>query len=149
MSTDLTKMSPVTFYSGSPRKICVNRTAIMHNLKHNTDYPTLMVINYEGTMHEFHAIKCENATVTFIFDANSDIKVCGVTNDKIVGYTSKDAAYKSFLNTNFSEHVSLRKRIWNQVSWFADKTLRGLGYVPIVACMIPERFILPPQKTSC
>ena len=47
------------------QQVIVNRKAVDYNLKHNTKYPTFIVIDTNGTWHEYHQVELRGAMMDF------------------------------------------------------------------------------------
>ena len=132
---NLNEMTKYVF-SSCMRKICVNRSAIEYNLKHGTNYPTILVLqdNFGQTIQEFHVVKVTNGVLSF--DPNAEIKVCIESNSSLTAY--RDNTCPTFLNaTNLKEDPQK----FSFLVLAKTKFLRTLGYVPVVSCFIPKKYI--------
>lgn len=124
------------FPAGQKRFVCVNRKAILHNLEHKTNFPTMIVVS-GGLWWEFHEVEQQGRVS---FDTSRDdlpAKVFIETIHKISGYRNVDTKDQSFLHLPIQPpRMKLGERI-----------LRFLGYaapIPVVSCfmshVVPEKY---------
>lgn len=117
--------TPTLFRPGQVRYVCVNRKAIMHNLKHGTNYPTAIVVDNDD-LFEFHTVR---TTGDLSFDrSRTDLPatVFIKTRDEIVGYKQHHSE-QSFLNLQFRNGF-----FTNLVRSFYS----FMGYVPVANCLV-------------
>ena len=112
------------FPAGTTRFVCVNRQAIVANLKHNHSFPTTIVVE-NGKCHEFHEVKVSGSLK---FDpARQDLpaKVFIETADEVIGVTDP-AQEPTYLNY---KPVPILKRLGRKIK-------ERLLYVPVVSCLV-------------
>jgi hypothetical protein len=83
-------MKRVMFPKGKKRFVHVNRHAIVDNMK-GGNFPTVMVVDHDGTRHEFHAALFGGGILKFGDEPSVEAKVYIVTTSKIVGFIDPDA----------------------------------------------------------
>lgn len=118
------------FPAGFRRYVHVNRHAIERNLQHGSNYPTVIVVDENQKIHEFHAANF-SGLLMHGDKPGIEAKTFIITHQEIIGYVDPDSP------STFA-FVVREKRRWERTVF--GRILKFTAKTPIVACLIPERF---------
>lgn len=136
-------MKRVMFPKGKKRFVHVNRHAIVDNMK-GGNFPTVMVVDHDGTRHEFHAAAFGGGILKFGDEPSVEAKVYVVTTGKIVGFIDPDAerTWESQALKKREEQEAARKRAewWAGVREWWTNLFFTVAEAPVVSCITFHQF---------
>lgn len=97
------------FPAGKTRFVCVNRSAIVANMKENKNYPTILVVE-DGKIEEFHSADVEGIMK---YEDRTDLpaKVFVETTNEVIAYTDPAGESKFLGSATSNRFVAALKRL--------------------------------------